>query len=135
MRKVEKSDQEWKKELTAEQYRVMRKGGTERPFSGAYYDSQEHGTYRCAACGNALFASETKFKSGTGWPSFWAPIDEESVEYHEDRKLLMTRTEVRCAACGAHLGHVFSDGPQPTGRRYCINSVALDLSKTDESAG
>jgi peptide-methionine (R)-S-oxide reductase len=133
MREVEKTDQEWKKELTPEQYRIMRKGGTERSFSGKYYDSEKDGIYRCAACGNALFDSETKFKSGTGWPSFWAPLDGESVEYHRDRKLLMERTEVRCASCGAHLGHVFGDGPPPTHQRYCINSVALDLRNKDES--
>jgi peptide-methionine (R)-S-oxide reductase len=127
LKRVEKTEQEWKKELTPEQYRIMRKGGTERPFSGKYHDSQEEGIYRCAACGNDLFDSETKFKSGTGWPSFWAPAGEESVEYLKDHKLLMPRTEVRCASCGAHLGHVFDDGPPPTHKRYCINSVALDL--------
>jgi peptide-methionine (R)-S-oxide reductase len=134
MRKVEKTEQEWKEELTPAEYHVMREGGTERPFSGRYYDTKEEGIYKCAACGNDLFNSETKYKSGSGWPSFWAPMDEESVEYHVDRKLLMTRTEVRCAACGAHLGHVFDDGPPPTHKRYCINSVALDLSKKGESA-
>lgn len=132
MRKVEKTDQQWKQELTPEQYQVMRKGGTERPFSGQYYDAEEKGVYRCAACGNDLFESTTKFKSGSGWPSFWAPVDEETVEYHEDRKLLMERTEVRCAACGAHLGHVFDDGPPPTHKRYCINSVALDLAEKED---
>jgi peptide-methionine (R)-S-oxide reductase len=134
MKRVEKSEQEWREELTPEQYRIMRKGGTERPFSGQYYDSEEEGIYRCAACGNDLFDSETKFKSGTGWPSFWAPAGEESVEYRKDHKLLMPRTEVRCAACGAHLGHVFDDGPPPTHKRYCINSVALDLRDRESSA-
>jgi peptide-methionine (R)-S-oxide reductase len=134
MKKVEKTEQEWKKELTPEQYRIMRKSGTERPFSGQYYASEEEGIYRCAACGNDLFDSETKFKSGSGWPSFWAPADEESLEYRKDHKLLMTRTEVRCAACGAHLGHMFDDGPPPTHKRYCINSVALDLRRKDSGA-
>ncbi|MGD2177250.1 MAG: peptide-methionine (R)-S-oxide reductase MsrB [Anaerolineae bacterium] len=134
MSRVQKTEQEWKRELTPEQYRIMRTGGTERAFSGKYYDSEEDGTYQCAACGNDLFDSETKFKSGTGWPSFWAPAEEESVEYHEDRKLLMKRTEVRCAACGAHLGHVFDDGPPPTHKRYCINSVALELKERESSA-
>ena len=135
MTKVDKTDQEWKNTLTREQYRVLRKGGTERPFTGRYYDAQEDGIYRCAACGNELFDSETKFKSGTGWPSFWAPISEDSVEYHGDHKLLMERTEVRCAACGSHLGHVFDDGPPPTHKRYCMNSIALDLKKKKGGAG
>jgi len=134
MKKIEKTEQEWKEELTPEAYHVMREGGTERPFTGEYYDAKEEGTYRCAACGNDLFDSETKFKSGSGWPSFYATIDEESVEYHTDRKLLMERTEVRCARCGAHLGHVFDDGPAPTHKRYCINSVALDLEEEDENS-
>lgn len=134
MNKITKTEQEWKEELTPQEYHVLREAGTERPFSGEYYDTEEKGIYRCAACGNDLFDSETKFKSGSGWPSFWAPIDEESVEHHEDRKFLMRRTEVRCARCGSHLGHVFDDGPPPTHKRYCINSVALDLDTEDESA-
>jgi peptide-methionine (R)-S-oxide reductase len=134
VKKVEKSDQEWKEELTREEYRVLRKGGTERAFTGEYYDTEKKGIYRCAACGNELFDSETKFKSGSGWPSFWAPVDQDHVEYHKDRKLMMERTEVRCAACGSHLGHVFNDGPPPTHKRYCINSVALDLDEEAEKA-
>jgi peptide-methionine (R)-S-oxide reductase len=132
MKKVEKTDQEWKEKLTREEYRVLRKAGTERAFTGEYYDTEKEGIYRCAACGNELFNSQTKFKSGSGWPSFWAPVDQDHVEYHKDRKLMMERTEVRCAACGSHLGHVFDDGPPPTHKRYCINSVALDLDEKGE---
>jgi peptide-methionine (R)-S-oxide reductase len=132
MDKIEKTEQEWKEELTPQEYHVLREAGTEKPFSGEYYDVKEDGIYRCAACGNTVFDSETKFKSGSGWPSFYAPMDEESVEYETDRKLLMERTEVRCARCGSHLGHVFDDGPPPTGKRYCINSVALDFEQDDE---
>ena len=126
--RVKKSDAEWKSELTPEQFRVTRQKGTERPFSGTYVHSKEHGTYNCAACGAELFSSETKFESGTGWPSFTEPADRENVELHEDRSHGMLRTEVTCKRCGSHLGHVFPDGPQDAGgMRYCINSVALKL--------
>jgi len=124
---VEKTDADWRQTLTPEQYRVLREKGTERPFTGEYHETKQKGTYACAACGNPLFASETKFDSGTGWPSFWAPLNDDSVETREDRSLWMTRTEVLCKSCGGHLGHVFEDGPEPTGQRYCMNSVALKL--------
>jgi peptide-methionine (R)-S-oxide reductase len=124
---LQKTDADWKKTLTPEQYRVLREKGTERPFTGEYAASKEKGTYRCAGCGNALFSSETKFESGTGWPSFTAPLSDASVRTEEDRSMWMTRTEVLCASCGGHLGHVFDDGPAPTGQRYCMNSVALKL--------
>ena len=126
---VERSDAEWREALTPEQYRVLRHKGTERPFTGEYYASKEKGIYRCAGCGNPLFSSESKFDSGTGWPSFWQPLSEESVATEEDRSLWMTRVEVHCRRCGGHLGHVFDDGPAPTGLRYCMNSVALKLEK------
>ena len=128
-RKIEKSDDEWQRELSPEQYAVCRQKGTERAFTGRYWDHHEAGVYRCSACHAELFASDTKFDSGTGWPSFCQPIDPAGVETEEDRSHGMRRTEVLCASCGAHLGHVFPDGPQPTGLRYCINSVSLDFEK------
>jgi peptide-methionine (R)-S-oxide reductase len=129
MEKLKKSEQEWRQELTPEQYQVMREAGTEPAFTGKYYKTKDPGTYVCAACGQPLFSSETKYESGTGWPSFYKPVEEGAVEEHSDNTYGMRRTEVRCSRCEAHLGHVFPDGPRPTGMRYCMNSASLDLKK------
>jgi len=131
--KIEKSEAEWKKELTPEQYQVCRMKGTERPFTGEYYKTKDPGIYKCVACGNELFDSETKFESGTGWPSFYEPLEQENVETEVDSSYGMQRTEVMCGKCGAHLGHVFPDGPRPTGLRYCINSAALKLDQKKQA--
>ena len=130
--KIVKSDAEWREMLTPEQYQVCRQKGTERAFTGKYDRCKDKGTYVCQCCGNPLFSSDTKFDSGTGWPSFYAPIDPEAVEEEEDNSFFMRRTEVLCARCDSHLGHVFPDGPAPTGLRYCMNSVSLDLQPDEE---
>ena len=128
--KINKTEAEWQRELTPEQFEVLRRQGTEPPFSGQYTYSKEDGMYRCAACDNELFSSDTKFESGTGWPSFYEPATSEAVELRQDGSHGMVRTEVVCARCGGHLGHVFDDGPDPTGRRYCINSLSLDMAQS-----
>ena len=130
-RKVTKTEEEWREQLTPEQYRVARQKGTEQPFTGKYHDSKERGTYKCASCGNELFSADAKFDSGCGWPSFYEPREGDNVRTQLDKSHGMVRTEVLCAACDAHLGHVFDDGPRPTGLRYCINSVVLKLKKAD----
>jgi len=129
--KIEKSDAEWRQQLDDDQYHVCREKGTERAFTGAYWNTKTEGTYRCVACGEPLFSSETKFDSGTGWTSFYRPMGDDAVETETDQGFGMTRTEVHCRRCGSHLGHVFPDGPQPTGLRYCINSVSLDLDESE----
>lgn len=130
--KIVKSPQEWKEVLTPDQFEVCINKGTEPAFSGKYYKNKEKGTYKCVCCGETLFTSDTKYDSGSGWPSFWQPLSDEKIEYISDITYGMVRTEVNCKKCGAHLGHVFDDGPKPTNQRYCINSISLDLEKKDE---
>jgi peptide-methionine (R)-S-oxide reductase len=127
--KLEKTEEQWREDLSPEEYHVLREKGTERAFTGAYWDTKDDGVYRCRACGQELFSSDTKFDSGTGWPSFWEPSESDAVELRPDNSFFMKRTEVVCARCGSHLGHVFDDGPEPTGERYCLNSCSLKLDK------
>ena len=134
MKRVDKSESQWREELAPERYEVLRQAGTEPPFSGELYHNEKDGTYHCGACGATLFSSDTKYHSGSGWPSFFTPQDAKNVELIEDRSHGMVRTEVRCAACGSHLGHVFDDGPEPTGQRYCINSLPLEFAPEGEAA-
>jgi len=129
--KIVKTPKEWKESLTPEQFEVCINKGTEPPFTGKYYNNKEKGTYKCVCCGEPLFKSDTKYDSGSGWPSFWQPLSDEKIEYISDTDYGMVRTEVNCKKCGAHLGHVFDDGPKPTNQRYCINSISLDLDKND----
>ncbi len=129
--KIRKSEEDWRAELTPEEFHVLREKGTEPAFTGIYWDAKDEGVYRCRACGQELFSSETKYDSGTGWPSFWAPLSDDAVETAPDHSHFMRRTEVLCSRCGSHLGHVFEDGPQPTGLRYCINSISLRLDKDE----
>jgi len=130
--RIKKTEAEWREILSPEAYGVLRQKGTERAFTGKYYNLHDDGIYRCAACGAPVFSSETKYDSGSGWPSFYGPLSEDSVDEDSDRQLLMTRTEVTCSRCGSHLGHVFEDGPKPTGLRYCLNSVSLDFDPASE---
>jgi peptide-methionine (R)-S-oxide reductase len=134
MKDTPKTEAEWRDKLTPEQYQVLRKSGTERAFTGEYWDSKTAGTYRCAGCGEELFSSDTKYESRSGWPSFYAPLNPEIIDEESDRAFGMVRTEVKCANCGGHLGHLFDDGPNPTGLRYCINSAALDLEADEDES-
>ena len=135
MKKIKLPDEEWRKKLDQEQYRVLREKGTERPFTGKYWNTKEEGSYKCAGCGTELFSSDTKFDAGCGWPSFYQPENKEAVEEKADHSHFMIRTEVLCAKCGGHLGHVFNDGPQPTGLRYCINSASLNFDSEEKGQG